>query len=97
MLMGNVLLLSIAGVLVLQESRSLGLFDAAYGAIALSLGLARYADIVRFDGSRADGTPATNADLMRYAFRLSLVSAVVWMVVRALPLLRTPINSLTSN
>jgi hypothetical protein len=83
MLAGNIVVCLIAAAILREGSGSLIGLDAAYGAAVLSLIVSRYIDIVRFDGSRADGLPATAADLRRYTFRVSLIASIAWITIHA--------------
>lgn len=81
MLGGNVALFLSAAAIFRARPTALSWLDAIYGGVALSLIIARYADVVSFDGARADGTPATHADLRRYIARLSIIALMIWIGV----------------
>jgi len=56
---------------------------------ALLLGgtlLARYIDIIRFQGSTSDGAPATLQDFRRYAAGLVVISGGVWAMAHLVDL-----------
>jgi hypothetical protein len=58
--------------------------DILFGIIVLLLIWARYLDIVRYQGTTADGEPASMAHLKRYALILVVVAAALWAVARSL-------------
>lgn len=82
MAVGNVALLTLAGFILSQGRFSL--LDGGYWAVVAALVGARYADIVRFRGQTADGTPATVTHLRRYALGLLAVAVGLWIAAHVL-------------
>ena len=80
--LGNIALVMVA--LIVYKSAGWSIADLAFWLTVGLLICARYIDIVRYQGTTADGEPATTAHFRRYALMLVVVSAVVWTVARLL-------------
>ncbi len=48
------------------------------GAAVAAMALARYVDIVRFQGTTSDGEPATVGHFWRYVVMVTLVAGAAW-------------------
>lgn len=83
MFLGNGLL-ALSAYLITQAHRTLSAADVGFWLIAASLVVARYFDIVRFQGTMADGSPAGVADWRRYAIRTVLITLALWLVAHGL-------------
>ena len=82
MAFGNIALVMAA--LAIYKSVGWSIADLAFWlTVGLLIG-ARYIDIVRYQGTTAEGEPATRAHLKRYVLGLLVVAAAVWTVARAL-------------
>lgn len=82
MLFGNVALF-FASLNVVASER-LGRADVIYGALTLSLLLARWVDITKLNGMTTRAQPATRADLRRYAIGLLGCALLGWIIARLL-------------
>jgi hypothetical protein len=81
--LGNVALVLTA--LWIYQSAGWSIADILFGVIPLLMIGSRYLDIVRHQGTTANGEePATMAHLKRYALTLVMVAAALWAVTRAL-------------
>jgi hypothetical protein len=80
--LGNIVLAMAA----LSTYRSAGwsIADLAFWFIVGLLIGARYIDIVRYQGTTADGEPATMAHFKRHVAILLVVAAALWAVARGL-------------
>ncbi|MBN2476080.1 MAG: hypothetical protein JXB62_15825 [Pirellulales bacterium] len=81
MIVGNFILLFCAIAIAQNPSGWLGVADAFFWAIVGCLLAARYVDIRRFRGRKADGSPASMADWRRYALLIGGASVVLWLAV----------------
>ena len=82
MAFGNLTLLMI-GVVIVEQKRFSAL-DILYWFVVIALGVARLVDIKRFDGRTIEGEPATMLHFRRYAWRLPLMAAGVWIAAHLL-------------
>lgn len=55
--------------------------DLGYCSAVMLVLAARYLDISRFEGTTDTGEPATTEHFRRYAIKLLLAAAVVWVLV----------------
>lgn len=83
MAIGNLALLTAAGLISKQPVWTVTLLDGVYLLIVASLFLARYVDIKRFGGETANGEPASQQHLVRYGAGLAAASAGLWGLVQA--------------
>ena len=83
MALGNLALLTAAGIISKQPTWTVTAVDAGYLLIVVSLFLARYFDIKRFGGETANGEPASNQHLVRYGLGLASFAAALWGLVQA--------------
>jgi hypothetical protein len=75
-LLGWCLLAGLAGLIAQRSGPSE--LDAVYGAAVAAMAVARYVDIVRFQGMTSEGEPATVGHFWRYAVILTLVAGAAW-------------------
>ncbi len=80
MLFGNVALFFIW--LDVASSGGVGSADLVYGAVTLSLLLARWIDIKKLNGMTTRAQRATQADLRRYAIGLLGFALLGWAIAR---------------
>jgi hypothetical protein len=78
-LFGHLLLVALAGWIARRQGFSA--FDLAYWVTVAALVAARYTDITRFNGTTAEGEPATLDHFRRYAAYTVLIGAVIWLGV----------------
>jgi hypothetical protein len=86
MLVGNGILVLLALAITQDRLQRAWTTDAAFWAVVASLVLVRYLDVARLGGKTASGEPASLRDWYRYSRGLLLLAAVVWIVLRAIPL-----------
>ena len=67
-------------IFIAQGPSGFSLYDLAYWGVALLLVATRYVDITRFDGTTADGEPATLSHWRRYTAAVLGIGAAVWAV-----------------
>ncbi len=75
-LLGWCLLAALAGLIAQRSGPSE--LDAVYGAAVAAMAVARYVDIVRFQGMTSDGEPATVGHFWRYVVIVTLVAGAAW-------------------
>jgi len=83
MAVGNLALLTAAGLISKQPVWTVTLMDAGYLFIVASLFLARYFDITRYGGETTNGEPASKQHLVRYGLGLASFAAALWGLVQA--------------
>jgi hypothetical protein len=83
MAVGNLALLTAAGLISKQPVWTVTLMDAGYVFIVVTLFLARYFDITRYGGETTNGEPASNQHLVRYGLGLASFAAALWGLVQA--------------
>lgn len=69
---------------ILAAGKTFGWADVRYGGALLAMIAARWIDLSRFGGTRADGSPATRNDLIRYAVIVLVAGSLTWLAVRLL-------------
>ncbi len=80
MLLGNAGLVALALLITKQPRWSFSFLDAAYALLVLGLLGARFADITRFGGMTTSNEPATLKHFSRYAPRVVLIAAAMWIL-----------------
>ncbi|GAB6165312.1 hypothetical protein JCM19992_13120 [Thermostilla marina] len=71
----------ICGVSIINHHGSFSVVDVVYWAAVAGIIVARYVDVVKFQGTRTDGKPATLADWKRHAAINVAVAIVGWAVI----------------
>lgn len=71
----------ICGVSIINHHGSFSVVDVVYWLAIGGILVARYVDIHKCQGVRADGEPATMADLKWHAIILLPVAVVAWLVI----------------
>ena len=56
--------------------------DIVFWVVAIGVIAVRHIDITKFNGETSEGRPATLADWRRYAVRVAVMSAVLWVFAR---------------
>ncbi|MBN1854784.1 MAG: hypothetical protein JW829_18775 [Pirellulales bacterium] len=84
MILGNLVLFFVAVQLLFHPRGWFSSLDVVYWLTTVLILVARYADIRFFQGTTAEGKPATLRDWQRHAFILVLVTGVVWLAVHLL-------------
>ena len=85
--MGNGILI-LLGLAIAQDRRQRAwTTDAAFWAVVASLVLVRYLDVALLGGKTTSGERASLRDWYRYSRWLLLLAVVVWIVLRAVPLM----------
>jgi hypothetical protein len=69
--------------LSIAASERVGVPDAVYGALTLSLLLARWVDITKLNGMTIYALPATRAHLRRYALVFTALSLSGWVIAHS--------------
>lgn len=87
MFLGLGALLVVLVVMAFERGDLPSLIDAVFAALVVSLVAARFTDVRFFEGTTAEGAPATMGDFRRYALRLAAGSATGWGVANAVALL----------
>ncbi len=83
MMVGNIALF-LCGIAIYQNPTGyLSIADALYWALAGCLVAARFADVQYYEGTTAEGNPATLADWRRYALLVVIVAVIGWLVIHA--------------
>lgn len=83
MAVGNLALLTAAGIISKQPVWTVTAVDAGYVLIVVTLFLARYFDITRYKGETTNGEPASQRHLVRYGLGLAAFAAALWSLVQA--------------
>ncbi len=81
--LGNLAVAFVALEIALDPLRGVGVRDALYGALVLSLIAVRYLDVTVLGGLTSEGEPATRATFTRYAAGVLVVGALLWGAAHA--------------
>jgi len=78
---GNAILLFVTVFIVDKHFKFPSLLDLAYWATVISLLVVRYIDVRFMNGDTAEGKPSTLQDFRRYAFTLTIVAALLYILI----------------
>ncbi len=67
--------------MLIAQGRGSWMVDLGYCSAVMLVLAARYLDVSRFDGTTDTGEPVTIEHFRRYAMKLILAAAVVWVLV----------------
>ena len=78
---GGFLIAVLAGVSVVHHQGGFSAVDVLYWAAILGVPVARYVDMQRFHGRRADGEPMTLADWRRFTIAVLIAGLIGWVII----------------
>ncbi len=81
--LGNLAVAFVAVEIALDPRGGVGVLDALYGALVLSLIAVRYLDVSVLGGLTSDGEPATRTTWARYAAGVAVAGALLWGAAHA--------------
>ncbi|NMC19113.1 MAG: hypothetical protein GYA33_01725 [Thermogutta sp.] len=80
-MIGGFLIAVLCGVSVVSHQGGFSAVDVIYWAAVLGIPLARYVDMTKFAGRRADGEPTTLADWRRFSLAVVIAGIVAWALI----------------
>lgn len=82
MVIGNLLLVLAVIAVAQAPSDKLVFGDILFWVVVALMVGCRWADVRLFQGTRADGTPASPSDLRRYILILAAGGGLLWLAIR---------------
>lgn len=80
-MIGGFLIAVLCGVSVVNHHGGFSVVDLIYWAAILGVPAARYADMTKFNGRRADGGPMTLADWRRFSLAVVVAGIIGWVLI----------------
>ena len=86
LLAGNAGLAILAALISKAAPWTFSVLDGFFWGLVLALLVARYFDITRFGGLTANNEPANTGHWVRYAIKLVIISALLWVGAQSVAL-----------